>query len=1629
MKKLKRVIASLLCMLMLLQPVAFAASVADFLDFPNGWSKDAMTAAVENGLYIGNESKLIQPDKALTRAELAAFITRAFGATRTADISRLTDVSADDWFYLPVAKAYQMGALTGTSDTTFDPSSYITREQVFLVLARVLCISGTNEKALEKFTDAAQISSWAKNGVIGMVEKGYVNGYPNGSFRPQDNITRAELAQVFHNIFKTYIDEPGYYSQVADGSVMIRVPGVHLENVTVNGDIVIADGVANGDFDLSAVNVTGRVLARGGEGKVTFKSVTVGEKVVIYDLNGTVNFNNYRTDAPFKNLDEITPATFLKKPETTDSGSSSTGGGGGSKNSYYTVRFLDEDGTKIENVRVSSGNTVTAPDAPIKAHYTFVYWSLEKDGEEFDLTTKVTKNFALYAVYKRNPVVTFYVDSAVWGTKQEIAYNGTVAEPTDIPEKTGHTFAYWADKDGNEFDFTNTLTKNTDLYAVFTVNKYDVIFYEKEYGTTGTNPEHLKLLDKAYGSEVTKDEFPEPPASPDTSKKFVGWSLDGTTITIKYPYEASYVVGTENKLYPVFSDKATYTVSFVADGATVGTQTVIDGNYASAIAAPAKEGHTFKYWSATENGAEFDFAGTPITAALTLYAVYEKNSYTVTFYTDDTCATTFHTEDVAYEETVSAPATTPAAPSGMEFSHWALRGTTAEVTFPYTVTGATEFVPVFTPIGKVLVTFMANGTEYASVEVTKGDTVSAPATNPTFAGHSFKYWSLTNGGEAFDFSTPITSATTLYAVFAVNSYTVTFYTDDTCTAKHFEKTDATYGTIINESDVPALTPPAGKHFAYWVVRGTTTEISFPYTITDNAEFVPVFTDKDVFTVTFIVDGTTYATKSVIDGDAIGTNMPADPTIEHTAFLGWYTEENGAGTKVDADTVITGDLTVYAYLKSELLTVSFYSINKWNNGDEPLLKVIQIPYGMSLNELIASDPTVVLPDNTVTEGFKRNSSIASIYGTLGIDDCHKLTNSWWLVNGGKWEELNMDAAITENKKVYENYKEAKLIVSLPKVSSIPLTLYAPYDSDTRVIDTVKDALFISESTVKTALTGKDGDKLLAQMEKRGVIDADRNILNQHRFIKLVTVLGRSNIEKLIGGVVDDSINSDDSKQYIYDYIEQYMDKIKADQDKAVTVLTPVFNDILSGSSANSFRAVLQSIVDEAVAPGAVTIGTSVDEATVRKIVEYISDDANVTYRDALTDTMFKCIDGETLIKIAADLGQTEASNKTAAINQLIDELCDEDNTKVTVTADRLFMFEPIYKLLEEHGWDFIESKIPAKLKNVLPLDDVKTIFDRHYNAYVGSMKAAMDAAEADPTGTFYIENGIEIQINPISDVLTPALEYVKDMKAYAEDKASKTTREEFVKYYPYYENNPFKDAYEEFLVTDKWVSGSDLGYTGELSGYKLYSLDKYYDIVKSLTVVLDDTMSWYYDDENVPAADREAVFDIAEDKALAIANMLRNFMVDYAVNGIPTTLKDLCLSIESDPTMIKIINKLGVSAYLEKLEDNATAGKVYDTVYDKINARFGARIESILDRLYESKFNRYYDEAEYEKAKEILHGLFDAEGDIYTVDTIFDNFFDGADQKSEEFNGITVEILRHIFYPVEMVEELETDLGI
>lgn len=80
-----------------------------------------------NGLLEGYNGK-IMPDSPVTRAQMAAIITRAFGAASKADLSGFSDVSSSDWFYDSIAAACHMGVMQGHGGK-MDPVSPITREQ------------------------------------------------------------------------------------------------------------------------------------------------------------------------------------------------------------------------------------------------------------------------------------------------------------------------------------------------------------------------------------------------------------------------------------------------------------------------------------------------------------------------------------------------------------------------------------------------------------------------------------------------------------------------------------------------------------------------------------------------------------------------------------------------------------------------------------------------------------------------------------------------------------------------------------------------------------------------------------------------------------------------------------------------------------------------------------------------------------------------------------------------------------------------------------------------------------------------------------------------------------------------------------------------------------------------------------------------------------------------------------------------------------------------------------------------------------------------------------------------------------------------------------------------------------
>ena len=276
--KHKRILAMLLAVASCLSLVvsASAASTArratDFKDFDrNAWYADAVSAAVDNGLLYGKSSTIIDPNGDMTRAEMAAIINRSFGCYKTADISQYKDVAKSKWYYKDVALAVQMGTYNGRSSSSMAPDSPITRQEAMTVVARALELDydAYAKTDLSAFSDRSEISNWALPYVRAMVGADYIHGRGK-VLAPLDNITRAEFAQIFANIIGTYIVSKGTYDKDIKGSVLIRTDDVELKNLTVDGDLIIGCGAADGKITLDNVTIKGRLLVWGGGTKAVY---------------------------------------------------------------------------------------------------------------------------------------------------------------------------------------------------------------------------------------------------------------------------------------------------------------------------------------------------------------------------------------------------------------------------------------------------------------------------------------------------------------------------------------------------------------------------------------------------------------------------------------------------------------------------------------------------------------------------------------------------------------------------------------------------------------------------------------------------------------------------------------------------------------------------------------------------------------------------------------------------------------------------------------------------------------------------------------------------------------------------------------------------------------------------------------------------------------------------------------------------------------------------------------------------------------------------------------------------------------------------------------------------------------
>ena len=245
---------------------------SDFKDYDRtAWYAEAVSAAVDNGLLYGKSATVIDPNGDMTRAEMAAIINRSFGCYKAADISQYKDVTKSKWYYKDVAMAVQMGTYNGRSASSMAPDAPISRQEAMTVVARALELDydSYSKTDLSVFSDRSEISNWAMPYVRAMVGADYIHGRGK-VLAPLDNITRAEFAQIFYNIIGTYIVSKGTYDKDIKGSVLIRTDDVELKNLTVDGDLIIGCGAADGKITLDNVTIKGRLLVWGGGTKAVY---------------------------------------------------------------------------------------------------------------------------------------------------------------------------------------------------------------------------------------------------------------------------------------------------------------------------------------------------------------------------------------------------------------------------------------------------------------------------------------------------------------------------------------------------------------------------------------------------------------------------------------------------------------------------------------------------------------------------------------------------------------------------------------------------------------------------------------------------------------------------------------------------------------------------------------------------------------------------------------------------------------------------------------------------------------------------------------------------------------------------------------------------------------------------------------------------------------------------------------------------------------------------------------------------------------------------------------------------------------------------------------------------------------
>lgn len=283
-------------------------------DISGHWAEEVLIKWSEEGLISGFSDDTLRPNDTVTRAQFVTMIQNILNLTPL-EISEFSDVVETDWFYNSVKNCVSNGIATGFPDGTFAPEDIVTRAQ-----AAVFGFNIINEEVggnINTYIDVEDIPNWSKDYVATMTKYGYLSGMSDGSFDAEAPLTRAQAVSFLDRLRNYGTDYEENEVITVNNHYITGDNDTYVKNMSFDKNLVISDTVATDEVVIENVFVTGNIVINGGS-SITIKNAEIQGSLIINNKNVPVTIigNTNINDVEFRDAGSITSDRLTGKVGT-----------------------------------------------------------------------------------------------------------------------------------------------------------------------------------------------------------------------------------------------------------------------------------------------------------------------------------------------------------------------------------------------------------------------------------------------------------------------------------------------------------------------------------------------------------------------------------------------------------------------------------------------------------------------------------------------------------------------------------------------------------------------------------------------------------------------------------------------------------------------------------------------------------------------------------------------------------------------------------------------------------------------------------------------------------------------------------------------------------------------------------------------------------------------------------------------------------------------------------------------------------------------------------------------------------------------------------------------------------------